>query len=152
MIQRIQTLYLALAAFVLGLMLQSPIVSFVIDGKIYDLTSYMLVNSQDSKDVIFYNYPLAVLIGVVSLLAFITILFFKNRKLQMKLTLFNWILTLGIYVLIAYYYFQAQAIKELVFTFRLPVVYPAVAFILLVLAFKRIKKDEEIIQSLNRIR
>lgn len=152
MIQRIQTLYLALAAFVLGLMLQSPIVSFAIDGKIYDLTSYMLVNSQDSKDVIFYNYPLAILIIAASLLAFITILFFKNRKLQMKLTLFNWILTLGIYVLIAYYYFQAQAIKELVFTFRLPVVYPAVAFILLVLAFRGIKRDEEIIQSLNRIR
>ena len=152
MIQRIQTLYLALAAFVLGLMLQIPIVSFVIDGKIYDLTSYMLVNSQDAKDVIFYNYPLAVLIIAASLLAFITILLFKNRKLQMKLTLFNWILTLGIYVLIAYYYFQAQAIKELVFTFRLPVVYPAVAFILLVLAFRGIKRDEEIIQSLNRIR
>ncbi len=152
MIQRIQTLYLALAAFVLGLMLQNPIVSFVIDGKIYDLTSYMLVNSQDSKDVIFYNYPLAILIIAASLLAFITILLFKNRKLQMKLTLFNWILTLGIYVLIAYYYFQAQAIKELVFTFRLPVVYPAVAFILLVLAFRGIKRDEEIIQSLNRIR
>ena len=152
MIQRIQTLYLALAAFVLGLMLQNPIVSFVIDGKIYDLTSYMLVNSQDAKDVIFYNYPLAVLIGVSALLAFITILLFKNRKLQMKLTLFNWILTLGIYVLIAYYYFQAQAIKELVFTFRLPVVYPAVALILLVLAFRGIKRDEEIIQSLNRIR
>jgi CDP-diglyceride synthetase len=152
MIQRIQTLYLATAAFVLGLMLQSPIVSFVIDGKIYDLTSYKLVNSQDASDVIFSNYPLAVLIIVTSLLAFITIIFFKNRKLQMKLTLFNWILTLGIYVLIAYYYFQAQAIKQLIFSFRLPIIYPAIAFILLVLAFKAIKKDEEIIQSIDRIR
>ena len=152
MIQRIQTIYLLAASILLGLMIQNPIASFLIDDKVYDLLSYKLVNSADEKDMIFTNYPLAVLIGIAAVLALVTIFFYKNRKLQMRFTLFNWILTLSIYIMIGYYYYQIQSVKEVVFTFRVQIVFPLIAFILLFLAFKGIKKDEEIIQSLNRIR
>jgi len=152
MIQRIQTIYLLAASILLGLMIQNPIASFLIDDKVYDLLSYKLVNSADEKDMIFTNYPLAVLIGIAAVLALVTIFFYKNRKLQMRFTLFNWILTLSIYIMIGYYYYQIQSVKEVLFTFRVQIVFPLIAFILLFLAFKGIKKDEEIIQSLNRIR
>ena len=152
MIQRIQTVYLLIASLLLGFMVQQPIASFIIDDKVYNLMSYKFVAESDAKDVIFYNYPLMVLIVVASLLAFITIFFFKKRRLQMRLTIFNILITIGIYPMIYYYYLQALAIKKLDFVFNYPVLFPLFAIIFLLLAFMGIRRDELVIQSLNRIR
>jgi hypothetical protein len=152
MIQRIQTVYLLIASLLLGFMVQQPIASFIIDDKVYNLMSYKFVAEADAKDVIFYNYPLMVLIVVASILAFVTIFFFKKRRLQMRLTIFNILITIGIYPMIYYYYLQASAIKKLEFVFNYPVLFPLFAIIFLLLAFMGIRRDELVIQSLNRIR
>ncbi len=151
MIQRIQSLYLLIVVILMGLMLNNPIISFIIDNKIYDLTAFKLAEN-NTKEEIFATMPLAIIIIAVALISFLTIFLYKNRKLQMKLTLFNWVLTIGVYVLIFYYYEQAMAIKKLVFAFRMPLIYPLISLILLILAFRGIKKDEEIVQSINHIR
>ncbi len=152
MIQRIQTVYLLGASLLLGLMMQQPIASFLIDGSIYNLLSYKFVKESDATDVIFSNYPLAVLIGVAAVLAFVAIFLYKNRKLQMRVVLFDIIITLGIYAMIYYYYLQASAIKELEYVFNYPVLFPLLAAFLMFMAFRGIRRDELVIQSLNRIR
>jgi len=152
MIQRVQTLYLLGASILLGLMLKLPIASFLIEGKKYNLLSNAFVSSLDATNIIFNTYPLAILIFVSAMIAFIAIFFFKKRKLQMRIVLFDIVITLGIYVLIYYYYLQASAVKELVYVFNYPVLFPLISAFLMFMAFRGIRRDEMIIQSLNRIR
>jgi len=152
MIQRVQTLYLLGASILLGLMLKLPIASFLIEGEKYNLLSNAFVSSLDATNIIFNTYPLAILIFVSAMIAFIAIFFFKKRKLQMRIVLFDIVITLGIYVLIYYYYLQASAVKELVYVFNYPVLFPLISAFLMFMAFRGIRRDEMIIQSLNRIR
>ena len=152
MIQRVQTLYLLGASILLGLMLKLPIASFLIEGEKYNLLSNAFVSSLNATNIIFNTYPLAILIFVSAMIAFIAIFFFKKRKLQMRIVLFDIVITLGIYVLIYYYYLQASAVKELVYVFNYPVLFPLISAFLMFMAFRGIRRDEMIIQSLNRIR
>ena len=151
MLQRIQTVYLLLVAVLMGVTAVSPLAIFK------DVQGNFLV--LESLGVFFEGqkaYPtwgIVSVAGFSALLSFLNIFQFKNRKKQIKLCAFNTILILFLYVTIATYLYFGQ--RALVLTFesvQYGVVLPVIALIFNVLALVKIKADEKLVRSLDRIR
>jgi len=90
----------------------------------------------------------------VSLLAFFGLFFFKNRKLQLLMCGFNFLL-MGLIGLVTYYViYQANALMEspdakgLHYIVFLPVLMPLLNY----LAMRGIFKDEKLVRSMDRLR
>lgn len=144
MIQRIQTLYLLLAAIFSG-------------GLIFPLKLWNLVDTTPFYVVDSFVGTNNVLIGMSSLFfisaiaSFWTIFLFKNRQLQFVIgrliILINFIL-LGIVV-----YFSQNLSGEIEVSEKgIGLLIPIFTIVLVVLANRAIKKDEELVKSVDRLR
>lgn len=135
MIQRIQTIWLLLAA---AASLAALKFSF-----------YSGLN----KDSLFTNlnglsnFLLLIATVAVALAAIISIILFKNRKRQIQVVVVGLLLQAGVLV---YYFLQTQQYKEgnynlsSILSFAVPVFF--------ILALMGIRKDEKIIKSMDRLR
>ena len=149
--QRIQTVYLLLAAIVTVLCLINPVGIFNSDtlGN-SDITLYNLFMQQgDVKS--FAVWPLFALLLMTCPLTILAIFLFKNRKLQARVCAYNILLCLGwIAVLVIYGYVNKPVGAQ--FTPFLWAALPAVALILHFLARKAIIHDEKLVRAADRIR
>ncbi len=96
--------------------------------------------------------PLAILLIVIMLISVIGIFMYKTRKQQRMLVLiavFIDILAIG---LEAYYLYLAQNGQNNVMVLNFRVVVPVVNLILLILASRGIKKDDDLVRSYDRLR
>lgn len=150
MIQRIQTLYLLLVV-VLGTLLCvfSPI-QFLLP----EATEYVNLHAMD-------KWPMAVMTMAVPVLALVTIFLFKRRLLQARLNIMNVILCLGYYALLALY--TAYVVKgyEMIGDVSMEGAdwylsvwagIPLVNVVLLMMATRRILKDEALVRAADRLR
>ena len=161
MIQRIQTLYL-LAAFALCIgCLCSPIAHFVpcetgilaeLFGSYSKVDMYNLWFVSEGKHVFYFCPVLMGLLVITTALVFIDIWLFKHRALQMRVASFCMILLVFWYI--AYCVISFYLISPAMTLYRphWTAALPAVAFILLYLAFRGIQKDEMLVRSLDRVR
>ena len=159
MIQRIQSVYLALSAILLGLMFFFPIAEIKGDSLLYEFSAFGFAPLSENSDlpavVMLANIiPIYVWIGIIITFIFISIGLYKKRKVQLKLNRLIFLLTLG---LIVYIYFEADKAVEFFNSSQNPLykasIYFAVASLpLLFLANRGIKKDEDLVKSLDRIR
>jgi len=139
MIQRLQSLWLLLAAIFSFLTFKLP---FYSGSKIIKDVVQPDVRL-DATSQIF----LLILTGTVILLCFIAIFLFKDRKKQLTLTIINIILSI---VLLALYFSEIQKFQKgiislsCLFTLAIP--------IFLFLAARGIWKDQKLIKSLDRLR
>ncbi len=136
MLQRIQTIYLLLSALVIGaLYVWFPVVQ--------DETGITLIQK---------NEPLVMglIIGSV-VLAIISIVNFKKRKLQFVLNRLNIILN---FVLLGVFVYRSLAVsgEALVSEKGIGMLIPIVSIVFLVLANKAIKRDEDLVKSVDRLR
>jgi hypothetical protein len=140
MIQRIQTIWLLLAAACAFLTIRLP---FYSGHKIDDPQKiYAALNATT-------NMLLLILTVSIGIACLISIFLFKNRKLQMRITLVA--LLVSLLNIFLYYnetkkFIAAESSLDLscVFVFAIPV--------LLFLAFRGIYKDEKLIKSVDRLR
>lgn len=152
MIQRIQSLYLLLAAAFMSLTLFMPIATFVVDGQTYELTAFSLTCGEMSQSTIW----LGIILAIATALPLITIFLFKKRTLQIRLCAVEVVLLIGSLVLVALYYwltsrlFEGLVIEHRQFGWAAPM--PIVALVLSYLASRAIFKDEVLVRSLDRIR
>jgi len=136
MIQRIQTVYLLLAAGVSS-------------GLIFTLHLWTT-----SSDVKVFAYDELLYLGLFlgsALLSIISIFSFKNRKFQFVLGRLNIILNfilLGIFVYLLLMPPGESDISEK----GVGIFIPILSIVLLVLANKAIKKDEDLVKSVDRLR
>ena len=150
MIQRIQTLYLLLVV-VLGTLLCvfSP-VQFLLP----DATEYVSLHAMD-------KWPMAVMTLAVPVLALVTIFLFKRRLVQARLNIMNVVLCLGYYALLALY--TAYVVKgyEMIgnafmagadWYLNVWAGIPLVNVVLLMMATRRILKDEALVRAADRLR
>lgn len=148
MIQRIQSLYLLLAA-------AAGAATWFFDlwrAKLSDNpVIYSYFNAQSSYLVFVVNM-------LIVALALICIFLYKNRKLQFRLTVVNILLSIGAIVL---QYFKVldfanalqQSGKPIITSSYLPAAFlPVLILIFLYLAARGIYKDEKLIKSLDRLR
>lgn len=89
-----------------------------------------------------------------SLLAFINIFFFKKRKLQVNLGLITALLIVVHFIALAVYLSTYLSKLDASYTLNMQfgIILPVLALVFDLLAVFRIKKDEKLVKSLDRIR
>ena len=136
MIQRIQTLYLILAAGISA-------------GLIF--VFHLWTNNEAVKVFALDDYTYLVLFLVSALLSLITIFMFKNRKSQFVMGRLNIILN---FILLGIFVYQSLNIsgETNVSEKGIGILLPIFSIVCLVLANKAIKKDEDLVKSVDRLR
>jgi len=147
MIQRIQSVYLLLASLIGAFLgFYNP-----------HLWRARLVNNNYRYFSGQSDYKYFVLTMIIILLAFVSIFLFKKRRLQLRLTILNLFLSIGLIVL-QYFLIQQTETSLIVAEMLDTATYLPAAFIpipmvvLLFLAARGIRKDEKLIRSLDRLR
>lgn len=152
MIQRIQTLYLAVSAILLAIMSFSSLGEIASDNNIYNFNIVGVKDIATGK-LVYNGWPLITLLIITLALILVIIFSYKKRILQMRMATVSIILLIGL-VLVSWYFISASQ-KELgdgLYSFKFPIIFPIVAAILNYLAIRSIAKDEVLIRSVDRIR
>lgn len=166
MIQRIQTVYLALVLIFSFVGLISTIGEWTVADTVVAHFSNFTFGAEGqfkSLDATSGPWCLGVLLIMVMFLSGMSILLFRKRMRQLRLTIFSTILLVGYvatYAMFAYYY--QLNLDQLVtegtggfqptFHFKLVATFPVLSIILNCLAIQGIRKDEALVRSLDRIR
>ena len=136
MIQRIQTLYLFLAGCISA-------------GLIF--VFHLWTNNTDAKVFAIDNYIYLGMFVGSAVLSLISILSFKNRKSQFILGRLNIILN---FILLGIFVYQSLNLsgETNVSEKGIGILLPIFSIVCLVLANKAIKKDEDLVKSVDRLR
>ena len=136
MIQRIQTIYLLISGLIMGALYQW----------------FPLVQDESGALVIERSEPLVFGLILVSIvLAVISILSYKKRQLQFVLNRLN---IISNFVLLGVFVYRSLTLsgETLVSEKGIGVLLPIISIVFLVLANKAIKKDEDLVKSVDRLR
>lgn len=153
MIQRIQTIYLALATIFTILFSFLTVATITSPTSIYELSGIQLTDITKNVGVSTgANTLLTLVCGALLAMQIGAIFMYTKRPKQLIITIIAAILNLGILGLA----FYCCSVVQLQFTgsttYHLAFIFPLISAILLVMAALKIKKDEDLIKSLNRIR
>ena len=149
MIQRIQSIYLLIVTGLLIAAMCLPVGQFIAsDG----VTAYIFkpLGVTLTEDTFQSTWGILFLSTVV---AFCTIFLFRNRMLQVRMTVFNSILLIGYYA--AFFVFMFMLKDDLdAMTFQLgwALCLPAISVILNYLSFRAIYRDEVMVKAADRLR
>lgn len=139
MIQRIQSIWLLLAAAACFLTLKLPFYN----GNVLQPDQTRLYQPLTAMS----NIWLMILTFLLGTGIFVIIFLFKNRKLQLKLTILALFVSIAN---IALFFTQIKKFVEGSFDLTSPIVFMVPVF--LILACRGMYKDEKLIKSLNRLR
>ena len=137
MLQRIQTIYLLLAFVVTGVLPFFVPLWTMTDGKEY---------------VFMQNQVYVALLGLSTTLTLVSIVSYKKRQNQFVMGRLNIILNLILLGLFVYRSLNVSGETPTVSEKGIGMFLPIVAIVLLVLANKAIKKDEDLVKSVDRLR
>lgn len=131
MIQRIQSIYLLVAAIAMTL------ISFKVP--VYTLNETMFMAQDDTK-----MFILTIVGAIFSLLG---LFMFKNRKFQMKLIRLTVLIQMiiGVRLFMLFNKFEVVLNNSLLFLM-------AFSLIALIMAYRGVKKDDDLVRSVDRIR
>lgn len=135
MIQRVQSIWLLLAAVVMAGVFYFPI---------YKYSDGLPLTIGD-------NYIAIVLVAISIILSFVAVFSFRSRKSQKK---FVWLNILCCILVLAWLYYSEMAtpVDHLGGYFWIGAFLPLICIILLFLALQGIRKDEKLIKSMDRLR
>lgn len=137
MIQRIQSIWLLLAAVFAFLTFKLPFYQ----GAVFLATD--VKPAVDAQSTIW----LTIVAALTGALAFINIFFFNNRKLQLRICIFGIILTLA---LIALCFIEMSKFADGSLALSCVIYFAILAFY--IMALNGIRKDEKLIKSMDRLR
>lgn len=158
MLQRIQTVFLALTTVASLLLFFFPLAGFYneTEGN-YHLYIYGIRCLDPDPRFHFGNYftlPLVFFTIVSIILSFSTVFLYKKRVLQSRICTFN--ILINIVFLMVLFFFYINKIKTIAHSepdYNLfGMLLPLIAMIFLVLANRAIKKDENLVKSADRLR
>ena len=131
MIQRIQSIYLLVAAISMSL------ISFKVP--VYTLNDTLFMAQDDTK-----MFILTIVGAIFSLLG---LFMFKNRKFQMKLIRLTVLIQMIIGIRIFMLFNKFEVVLNNSFLFLM-----AFTLIALIMAYRGVKKDDDLVRSVDRIR
>jgi hypothetical protein len=137
MIQRIQTIYLFLAFVVTGILPFFIPLWTMADGKAFFFMQ---------------NQEYVIVLGLSTTLSLLSIISYKKRQNQFVIGRLNIILNLILLGLFVYRSLNVSGETLAVSEKGIGMFLPIVAIVLLVLANKAIKKDEDLVKSVDRLR
>lgn len=165
MIQRKQTLFLLATFVLLTIQLFSPLNTIVYntpgEGEMISETIKLMPFGIDSALFGKLHNPISIYYGVMlivaALLALTAIFLFKNRPLQMRITLFSLFATMIVIGLECYYLYSVMGVigntsVESSNIYSMIIAAPVLDIILLFIAHRLILKDEVLIRSNERFR
>ncbi|MDU1890888.1 MAG: DUF4293 domain-containing protein [Dysgonomonas sp.] len=150
MIQRIQSIFLLLVFILMALTAFSPLLMLAdASGTLFSFTSLAIL----VKNTQLHTWGVVSMAGLSALTALINIFFYNKRKAQIKLGWVTTILIILFYVTV-FVYFSSYASKFgfTISSVQYGIILPVIALIFNILAIQRIKKDEKLVRSLDRIR
>jgi len=155
MIQRIQTLYLLLTTLIPLLFLKLKLLSFTgTDGSEYYLGFKGLFTMSEGQvlNLVKQLHLISILIAIIPVLSLVTVFLFRNRRLQLKMILLIILLSMGF--IIAEIIYSIMITKEYGVTIipGFAMVIPVLILIFSGLAYRGIKKDENLVRSYDRLR
>lgn len=138
MIQRIQTIYLFLSV------LAGVAFVFIPFGHV--------TNNEGHSEVLIIKevIPIMITVLIASIISFISIFLFKNRKLQSKIVLLSIIVSLVLIGLFIFGITQHVGLEN--YTFGIGAILPVFILVFNLLALGAIKSDEALVKSMDRLR
>jgi hypothetical protein len=155
MIQRIQTVFLFLATVFAGILFFAPVFSFTYGEELMKLTILGVENANDALQFSgLYTLPLLVVTILAIVVPYFTIFKFKKRELQLKLSSLNIFLNAIICGLVFLYYASnvESRINPETVHYMFGTYIPLINMVLSVLAMRWIKKDIDLLKSVDRLR
>lgn len=151
MLQRIQTLYLLIAAVLMAVVTFTGNVVFATSNTVFTLTFNGVLKGTD-QTMVYTTWPLVALSLFTAVLAVVGVVLYKKRMLQIRISIFNLILMVGYIPMLIYYIIDINKELGTTSSYKIPVVFPVISAILTFLAIRAIGKDEALVRSLDRIR
>lgn len=150
MIQRIQSVYLFIAGIIVLAMYKIPVAEFSNGELIYKLFACHILDPTTGTP--FINVvPMAVLPILSMFLSLFAIFKFNNRSFQIKLGKMNMLVLIVLIAVQVIYYFRIQGLMSNGKP-GFSAIIPLVAILLIFMANKAIKKDDNLVKSADRIR
>lgn len=154
MIQRIQTLYLLVAAALMSVTLFAPLAWFAGDAGQFGLYAFSL-RAAGGETVQSTSY-MGVVLCAACVLPLVTIFLFRRRMLQVRLCAVELVLLLGAIALEAvYYYLSSRVFAEQAFHmqgFKPAIALPLICILFVFLAARATLRDEVLVRAADRIR
>lgn len=154
MIQRIQSLFLLAASILSAIFIFHPISSMIITGGVEaEFLPYGLISAGDTSKMIYNTFPVIILAVITTILNITAIFIYKRRNVQMRICVYNILLTIGLIISIFSYYFLIKRNFDIsTHAFSYTSVLPFVNVILIFQAFRGIRRDDLLLKSYNRLR
>jgi len=156
MIQRIQTVFLFFVFAISIAVCFLPLANYDGPDFYYRLNAINVTDLQNQSSSIPDTFPqpyplLIIMIGIAILTAFI-IFSYKNRYAQMKLCKLDMLLHVVFIVVLFFYADSMEKLSTLSSEYGIGAMLPLISLVLLFLASRSIKKDEDLVKSQDRLR
>ena len=155
MIQRIQSVFLLLTTILAGLFLTGEIFKFFDSNNsefLMNMNGFFRIGSARELLPVVKTIPLQVLSLSIPVVSICSIFLFKNRKIQLKVVLLLFILNLLLIGIAAFYGISFMNRYQLNIVPRFEMFIPFVNAFLIILAYRGIKNDENLVRSYDRLR
>lgn len=147
MIQRIQTVYLLIVTALLIASMCLPVGTFTDAAGVYVFKPLGL----DVNGVHQSTWGLFCILMLGTIIAFATILLFKNRILQIRMSIFNSLLLIGYYLAFGAFLFVLKNADNS-FQIHWALCFPLISIVLNYLAIRAIGRDEVMVKAADRLR
>ena len=158
MIQRIQSLYLLLAAIIAVVVVFIPIGYIYTDEASLVFTSFVLKEDIPNGAIKMQTLYIAIILFVSAATSIYTLFNYKNRRKQTKINNFNMILLFVVLVLMLYIFpdvlfsREGYILNPEEFKFNYWIMMGVLPPFFIFLANRAIKKDENLVRSADRLR
>lgn len=123
------------------------------DDQVYEQSALSITGYNETAEPISVDpFPVGVLTGMIALIFLTSIFLYKKRKLQMRLVIFNMVLIVALLGLVFFYSSMIKSELDAKITYGLVNISPMVALVLAYISFHRIRLDEALVKSYDRIR
>ncbi len=162
MIQRRQTIFMLLSVIITALLFFTPLMSFNANGEVMRFTIFGIKNPIETMSFsATYTWPLVVLTILMTVAPLVTIFLYKKRELQVRLCRLNMLVNI-IFIGLVFIYYESDvmsvifAVENDIYTldvaYFIGMAFPLVNLVLEILAIRGIKKDIELLKSVDRLR
>ena len=156
MIQRVQSIYLALVFILIAIMSFLPLVVFHSADVVFYMNIFRFegVGSLDFVNDLPNIWPLPILASLLAILSALSIFRYKNRKQQMTMNMVAMLMNFGLLGVIFYYSDVVSKMETVAAppTYDVAAFFPIVTVLLLILANRNIRKDEKLVRESERLR
>lgn len=152
MIQRIQSVYLFVVTILLVVAMCMPVGQFIgADGVTTHVFKPLGISLADGSFQSTWGLFSILLLSAV--IALCSIFLFRNRMLQVRMTIFNSVLLIGYYIAFAVFMYVLKGdLAAQTFQLGWALCLPVVSIILNYLAFRAIYRDELMVKAADRLR